>query len=137
MRRLVMVVLASAVPVAALSVHTEARQESPKASSRSRAEAKEAETTAPVGERILDDTGFFPKEFAKTVGALSPGGKGRLVPSPTPEIAKVEKKYGKADKVEVLAVDIENGPGLLMAVHYYGDIGLGVANARVMAVLKK
>jgi hypothetical protein len=31
----------------------------------------------------------------------------------------------------------DSGPTVMLAVHYYGDLGLGVANEVVMAVMKE
>lgn len=94
------------------------------------------DTKATIGDRILDDREFFSPDFAKSVRSAA-AGKGAVVPAPRPEAAKFEQKYGKADKVELEIVSVENGPTAALAVHYYGDLGLGVANEVVMAVLKK
>ena len=38
-------------------------------------------------------------------------------------------------KVETFSV--EDGPTIMLAMHYYGDLALGVANEVVMAVMKE
>jgi hypothetical protein len=91
---------------------------------------------ASVGERILGDTDFFTPEFAKRVRAAAPG-EGMAVPAPCPEMAKCKAKYGNADSVKVEIIKVKDGPTVMLAMHYYGDIGLGVANEVIMAVLKK
>ncbi|MDI1337927.1 MAG: hypothetical protein PSU94_17235 [Lacunisphaera sp.] len=92
--------------------------------------------TVSVGERILGDPDIFSADFARQVRAAA-AGEGLAVPAPCPEMAKLEEKYGNADSVKVEVVKVKGGPTVMLALHYYGDIGLGVANERVMAVLKK
>ncbi len=86
-----------------------------------------------IGDRILDDTTLFSTQFALAVRATS-AGKGRTVPKPCPPIAKVREKYGKSESVALETVVVEDGPTVMLAIHRYGNLGLGVANGLVMAV---
>jgi hypothetical protein len=95
--------------------------------------ADQSRTKPPIGDRILDDRAFFSAEFAQAVRD-TPAGKGRIVSAPCPPIAKVARKYGKPDKVGMEVFKVQDGPTVMLGIHSYGNLDLGVANELVMAV---
>lgn len=88
------------------------------------------------GEKILKDKKLFSPDFVKVLFA-DPPGQGRIVPSPTPEINVVIAKYGNADQIKLETIKVIDGPTVMIAAHYYGNYVFGVANGRIMVVLKK
>lgn len=86
------------------------------------------------GEKIVADKTLFGADTSKALAtrvelvlAMPPGAMsaGWAVPDPQPSIKDVQKKYGKADKVENRKKSDKMPED--SAVHWYGRVGLAVA----------